>query len=160
MTDYPVRIRPNYPPPPHPHPRSVGCIFLRLITHMAFCHPSVCFFEKFQRSETSGKFQLTSAIVRTHYEFPLVFHAANTTLKTMCCGVAAISDSAAYMTGYVASTDTPKNSITTKNMQASKMDQHCPQSVLWLNVGDFRWSSLLGTCSIGSTQRTKEIRHV
>ena len=34
----------------------------------------------------------------------------------MCCGVAAIvlSDSAAYLTGYVASTDTPKNTITTK----------------------------------------------
>jgi len=45
----------------------------------------------------------------------------------MCCGVAAISDSAAYMTDYVASTDTPKNSITTKDMQASKMDQHCLQ---------------------------------
>ena len=35
----------------------------------------------------------------------------------MCCGVAAIhvlSDGAAYLTGYVASTDTPKNTITTK----------------------------------------------
>ena len=51
----------------------------------------------------------------------------------MCCGVAAIvlSDSAADLTGYVASTDTPENTITTKNMQAqkqvSKMGQHCPQ---------------------------------
>ena len=40
----------------------------------------------------------------------------------MCCGVAAIvlSDSAAYLTGYVASTDTPKNTITIKNTQALK----------------------------------------
>ena len=51
----------------------------------------------------------------------------------MCCGVAAIvlSDSAAYLTGYVSSTDTPKNTITTKNIQAqklvSKMGKHCPQ---------------------------------
>ena len=38
----------------------------------------------------------------------------------MCCGVAAIvlSDSTAYLTGYVASTDTPKKQ--TKNMQAQK----------------------------------------
>ena len=67
------------------------------------------FFQKLQRSETFGKFQiLTSAIVWTT-EFPLVFHAANT-IKTMCCGVAAIvlSGSAAYLTGYVASTATPK----------------------------------------------------
>ena len=51
----------------------------------------------------------------------------------MCFVVAAIvlSDSAAYLTGYVASTVTPKNTITTKNMQAqkqvSKMGQLCPQ---------------------------------
>ena len=62
------------PPPPSP-PR---CTFLRLIKNIIFCHPGVCFFEKLQRSETFGKLQLTSAIVWTHYDFPLVFHAANT----------------------------------------------------------------------------------
>ena len=52
----------------------------------------------------------------------------------MCCGVAAIvlSDSAAYLTGFVASTATPKKKTTKKQQlqaqkQVSKMGQHCQQ---------------------------------
>ena len=64
--------------------------------------------------------------------FLFVFHAADT-FKTMCCAGAAIvlSDRAAYLTGYVASTDTPKNTITTKKHAGTEigvqMGQHCPQ---------------------------------
>ena len=82
--------------------------------------------------------------------------------KTMCCGVAAIvlSDSAAYLTGYVASTAAPK-----KNKKTCRHKNRCPwwastaPKNLWRNyVGTSVWSSLPCTCSIRrSTQRTKEI---
>ena len=73
VTDYPVR-RPNLYPPSTPHPPPMlGCTFLRLIKHTFL-------------SSWRWQLQLTSAIVWTHYEFPIVFHAAN----TMSSGVAAI----------------------------------------------------------------------
>ena len=91
----------------------------------------------------------------------------------MCCGVAAIvlSDSAAYLTGYVASTDTPENTITIKfnkktNMQAlkqvSKMGPHCPQ--FSCDVIMSATSGVGRVCSARTPlevpKRTKEIRHV
>ena len=66
----------------------------------------------------------------------------------MCCGVAAIvSDSAASLTGYVASTATPKEKRKEKTQlqaqkQVSKMGQHCRQLFFKIfgdnYVGDFR----------------------
>ena len=103
----------------------------------------MCVFEKLHRSETFWKLQLTSAIVWTHWVSSR-FSCSKYT-KTMCCVVAAIvlmTVQLIWPYGYVASTDapnlktlasvdTPKNTITTKNMQAQKqvfkMGLHCPQ---------------------------------
>ena len=61
-----------------------------------------------------------SAAVWTHYEFHLVFHAAN----TMCCAVV-VSDSAASLIGYVASTATAKTKLKLQaQKQVSKNGQH------------------------------------
>ena len=68
----------------------------------------VCFLQKLQWSETFGKLQLTSAIVWTHYEFPLVFHAANTKTVVESPPLYYLSDSAASLTGYFAPTATAK----------------------------------------------------
>ena len=56
----------------------LGCTFVLLIKHTFLSSWRVFFFKKLRWSETFGKLQLPSAIVWTHYEFPLVFHAANT----------------------------------------------------------------------------------
>ena len=134
----------------------------------------MCVFENLQRSETFWKLQLTSAIVWTHYESSR-FSCSKYT-KTMCCVVAAIvlmTVQLIWPYGYVASTDapnlktlasvdTPKNTITTTKTRRHR--NRCPRwactarNFLWLTVGDFRWSSLLCTCSIGNTQRTKETK--
>ena len=55
--------------PTTPPPTVDAHFYAWLNTH--FCHPGVCFFKKLQWSETFGKLQLTSAIVWTHYDFPL-----------------------------------------------------------------------------------------
>ena len=117
--------------------RRPRCTFLRLIKHIFFVIQAFVFSKSckdLKLLESCNQLLRTSAIVWTHYEFPLVFsHTTNTVRQYMCCGVAAIvlGDSAAYLTGYVSSTDTPKNTITTKNMRAqkrvSKTGQHCPQ---------------------------------
>ena len=114
----------------HTHTPRLGAHFYAWL-NTYFRHPGVCFFKNLRWSETFGKLQLTSAIVWTHYEFPLVFHAANTLRQ--CCGVAAtvLSDSAASLSCYVASTATPKKikiNCTEAQEQVSKMGQpHCPQ---------------------------------
>ena len=87
---------------------------------------------------------------------------------TMCCGVAAIvlSDSAAYLTGYVASTDTPKKQHTQNKhagTETSVQDGPALPAIFCdviMSATSVDRLSLLYTCSIGSTQRTKEIRNV
>ena len=158
--------RPIHPPTPPPPPPMLGCTFLRLIKHIFFCHPGVCFFERLQRSETFEKLQLLSAIVWTHYEFPAVFHAGNTIRQCVVespplyyVAVQLIWPVMLYQRTHLKN----KN----KNMQAQKQPGvqdgpalpafFCDVIVSSTSVGRL---SLLCTCSFGSTQRMKETRHV
>ena len=109
-------------PTPHPPPPMLGCTFLSLIEHI-FLSSWHLFLQKVAKMWNFWKVAINRfAVVWTHYEFHLVFHAAN----TMCCAVV-LSDSAASLIGYVASTATAKTKLKLKlqaQQQVSKNGQH------------------------------------
>ena len=86
----------------------------------------------------------------------------------MCCGVAAIvlSDSAAYLTGYVASTNTPKKHYHNKKHAGTETSVQDGPALPAIFCDVIMSATSVGrVCSararaIRSTQRTKEIRHV
>ena len=144
--------------------RRPRCTFLRLIKHILFVILAFCFLQKVAKIWNFWKVAInfcdsvnplwgSSRVSRSKYN------------KTLCRGAVAaivLSDSVAYLTGYVASTATPK-----KKKKKCWHRNGCPRrastarNFLWRNyVGDFRWSSLLCMCSTGNIQRTKEFRHV
>ena len=82
----------------------------------------------------------------------------------MCYGVAAIvlSDSAAYLTGYVASSATPKKKKLKHTGTKTGVQDRQALPAIFCDV--IMSATSVGrvcsaTCSIRSTQRTKEIRH-
>ena len=131
ISDYPV-----YTPSPPP---MLGWTFLRLIKHV---------FLSFWR----GFFLLK-----------VLFHAANT-----ICGAAAIvlRNNAASLTGYVSSTATSKQTykqttttkLETPGTETGVQNRSAPPPMFAcdvIHVATSVWWSLLATCSILSTQRTK-----